>query len=277
MKIDTLILAGSSSKGSGYIGSLWALYEYNLVNMKNIKNIIGCSSGSLLGFMLLLDFNNTMIYKLLKNIDLINLNNFNLNEMFINNGIFNNNNIKVFLKTCLKYKYNINDITFIELYKKTKIKFIIKVYNLSLHKNEYLSYKNNPTMSVITAMQISTCIPIIFKPIKYNNYYYVDGGISNNIPFLKNKKYKNYLLLYVTTIENNLKNTNYIDYENIDYIDYITQLFNINILEYKKDNKRNIRLIINLDIIQFSIKNILNDIILDCYNQTIKHIKKYNL
>ena len=42
-------------------------------------------------------------------------------------------------------------------------------------------------------------------------------------------------------------------------------------------NKRNIRLIINLDIIQFSIKNILNDIILDCYNQTIKHIKKYNL
>ena len=36
MKIDTLILAGSSSKGSGYIGSLWALYEYNLVNMKNI-------------------------------------------------------------------------------------------------------------------------------------------------------------------------------------------------------------------------------------------------
>ena len=132
-------------------------------------------------------------------------------------------------------------------------------------------------MSVITAMQISTCIPIIFKPIKYNNYYYVDGGISNNIPFLKNKKYKNYLLLYVTTIENNLKNTNYIDYENIDYIDYITQLFNINILEYKKDNKRNIRLIINLDIIQFSIKNILNDIILDCYNQTIKHIKKYNL
>ena len=62
-------------------------------------------------------------------------------------------------------------------------------------------------MSVITAMQISTCIPIIFKPIKYNNYYYVDGGISNNIPFLKNKKYKNYLLLYVTTIENNLKNT----------------------------------------------------------------------
>tara|TARA_A100001037_G_scaffold276656_1_gene276099 strand:- start:1515 stop:2345 length:831 start_codon:yes stop_codon:yes gene_type:complete len=276
MKIDTLILAGCSSKGMGYIGSLYAIYEHNLFNMKDIKNIIGCSSGSLFGFMLLLNFNNTMMYKLLQNIDIINLNNFDLNDMFINNGIFNNNDIKIFLKSCLYYKYKLNDISFIDLYNKTKIKFVVKVYNLSLHKNEYLSYKNNPKMSVIDAIQISTCVPIIFKPIKYNNHYYIDGGITNNIPFLKNKKYNNYLLLYITTIQNNLKQNN-IDYENIDYIDYIIKLFNINTLDYKKEDKRNIRLIINLDMTQFSIKHVLNDTILDCYKQTIKHIQKYNL
>tara|TARA_B100000900_G_C20423811_1_gene652051 strand:- start:244 stop:927 length:684 start_codon:yes stop_codon:yes gene_type:complete len=227
--------------------------------------------------MLLLNFNNTMMYKLLQNIDIINLNNFDLNDMFINNGIFNNNDIKLFLKSCLYYKYKLNDISFIDLYKKTNIKFIVKVYNLSLHKSEYLSYKNNPNMSVIDAIQISTCIPIIFKPIKYNNYYYVDGGISNNIPLLKKKIYKNYILLYITSIQNNLKENTHIDYEKIDYIKYITKLFNINTLDYKKENKRNIRLIIDLDITQFSIKHILNDTILDCYQQTIKHIQKYNL
>ena len=99
--------------------------------MKDIKNILGCSVGSIFGFMLLIDFNITMIYKLLQKIDIINFEKFNIDEMFLDNGIFNNNSIKIFLKTCLKYKYNINDITFIELYKKTNINFVVKVYNLS--------------------------------------------------------------------------------------------------------------------------------------------------
>jgi len=277
MKIDTIILSGGSSKGIGYIGAFYAILNNNLFNMKDIKNILGCSVGSIFGFMLLIDFNITMIYKLLQKIDIINFEKFNIDEMFLDNGIFNNNSIKIFLKTCLKYKYNINDITFIELYKKTNINFVVKVYNLSLQKNEHFSHKNHPNLSVIDAIQISSCIPILFKPIKYNNYYYIDGGINNSIPFFKKKKYKNYILIYITSINNNLNNNNLINYENMNYIEYINNIFNITILNYKKKNKRHIRLIIDLELTNFNIKNILDDIIIKCYNQTINHIQQYKL
>ena len=100
MKIDTIILSGGSSKGIGYIGAFYAILNNNLFNMKDIKNILGCSVGSIFGFMLLIDFNITMIYKLLQKIDIINFEKFNIDEMFLDNGIFNNNSIKIFLKTC---------------------------------------------------------------------------------------------------------------------------------------------------------------------------------
>jgi len=276
MKIDTLIFAGASSKAIGYIGSLYAINNCKLINLKNIKNIIGCSSGAIFGFFLLLNFNTTMMYKLLQKIDIIDLKNFNSDELFINNGILNNNNIKKFLKTCIKNKYNLNDISFLELYKKTNINFIVKVYNLSLQKTEYFSYKNQQNMSVLDAIQISTCIPIIFKPIKYNGNYYIDGGIHNNIPFLKNKEYKNYLLIYIAPINKNLNNP-IKNYDNIDFIDYIALIFNIVTTNHKKKNKRHIRLIININMTTFDIKSILDQIVLDSYNQTIKHIKNYKL
>ena len=63
----------------------------------------------------------------------------------------------------------------------------------------------------------------------------------------------------------------------MNYIEYINNIFNINILNYKKKNKRHIRLIIDLELTNFNIKNILDDIIINCYNQTINHIQQYKL
>ena len=154
--IDTLILSGASSKGISYIGILYELNKYNIINKKKIKNIISCSSGSIFGFMYLLDFNTNMMYKIMKNIDIINIKNFKETDMFINNGIINNDNIYNTLKICLKHKYNKLDITFKELFDITKIKFIIKVFNLSLNKEQYFSYVNKPNMSILKTIQMST-------------------------------------------------------------------------------------------------------------------------
>ena len=42
---------------------------------------------------------------------------------------------------------------------------------------------------------MTTCIPFFFKPIKYNNDFYADGGILCMMPFIK--KYKNYLGIHI--------------------------------------------------------------------------------
>jgi len=269
--IDTLILSGASSKGISYIVILYELNKYNIINKKKIKNIISCSSGSIFGFMYLLDFNTNMMYKIMKNIDIINIKNFKETDMFINNGIINNDNIYNTLKICLKHKYNKLDITFKELFDITKIKFIIKVFNLSLNKEQYFSYVNKPNMSILKTIQMSTCIPIIFKPIKYNNNYYIDGGIRNSIPFIKNKIYKNHLIIIISEL--NIKKINYYD---LDIMNYFNNILKISMSNNKKNNKKILNIFINMSIIEFNIKNI-DDILIDSIKQTNNHILKYYL
>ena len=48
---------------------------------------------------------------------------------------------------------------------------------------------------------MTTCIPLIFKPIQYKGDYYVDGGLCGNFPIEFNKKLKskNYLGIHVTS------------------------------------------------------------------------------
>lgn len=37
-------------------------------------------------------------------------------------------------------------------------------------------------MNILIAIRISFSLPILFKPVTYNNIRYIDGGLSNNIP-----------------------------------------------------------------------------------------------
>lgn len=268
--IDTLILPGCSSKGIAYIGILYVLEKNNIIQKKNIKNILACSAGSIFGFMYLINFTIPMMYKIMKNINLINLNLFTENEIFQNNGIINNYNIFHTLKICLKHKYNKNNITFLELYKLTKINFKIKVFNLSKNKEEYFSYKNNPNMSVLTAVRISTCIPFIFSPIKYNDMYYLDGGIRNSIPFIDKKKYKNHFIIQI----NNFIKKN-IDYYNLNIDDYIVNVLNICMNSKVKTTKKCMNIYLDLPIYEVNSFNITK-ITENTIKQTNKYLEKYH-
>jgi predicted acylesterase/phospholipase RssA len=82
----------------------------------------------------------------------------------------------------LKFKFNITDITFIELYNLTKKKLSIIGTNYTKIKEECFNHNNTPDMSVITALRISISIPIIFTPVKYNGDMYIDGCFKNGFP-----------------------------------------------------------------------------------------------
>lgn len=272
--IDTLIFPGASSKGICYIGALFTLEKNNIINRNNIKNILACSSGSIFALMFILNYSYPILYKIIKKIDLIDLNNFNEDEMFLDNGIINNERLSNIIKLLIKYKYNKTDITFKELYEKTKIKFIIKVYNLSLLKEEYIDYTNSENYSIIKTIQMSTCIPIIFKPIKYKNQFYIDGGIRNHIPFINKKEYYNYLIIIINTkIENNL------DYNKIDIDKYFNIIFNLLTMNKTIHDKKIINIVINnkINFLSFDVQNLINNLITESINQTEEHIKKYYL
>lgn len=272
--IDTLIFPGASSKGICYIGVLFSLEKNNIINRNNIKNILACSSGSIFALMFILNYSYSLLYKIIKKIDLIDFDNFNENEMFLDNGIINNNRLTNIIKLLIKYKYNKTDITFKELYEKTKIKFIIKVYNLSLLEEQYIDYTNSSDFSVVKTIQMSTCIPLIFKPIKYNNQFYIDGGIRNHIPFINKKEYYNYIIIIIKSkMENNL------DYNKIDIDKYLGIILNLSTTNKIIYDKKfiNININENIHLLNFNIEKIINNLIDESIAQTEEHIKKYNL
>jgi len=234
--IDTLLLSGCGSKGNCFIGVLNALIDKKIIELDKIVKYICCSSGSLIGFNLccgidlktVQKISNRLNYKELYDLD-------DLNDLFVNQGLFNNKKVGNIIRGIIKYKYDREDITLKEFYDLTKVEFICKVYNLSKKINEYISYKNYPELSVITLIRMTTCIPIFFKPIIYNDEYYIDGGITGNMPFIKD--IENYIGIYVC---NTCDNKNIGD---LSFIEYVTKV----VCSKELDNNVNNKNIIKID------------------------------
>ena len=72
----------------------------------------------------------------------------------------------------------------------------MKVFNATLKQVQYISYENHPDISFLTLVEMAIAIPFFFKPIKYKDELYVDGGLRGHFP-IEACKSKNYLGLFV--------------------------------------------------------------------------------
>jgi len=274
MKVDTLLLSGCSTKGNAMIGSLMTLVNNKILNLEKIKTYICCSGGAIIGLLLSCGYSLPFIYRLSFSIDYKTLLNIDdLNILFDKCGLFDNKVLLELVEKILYKKFNEKSITLKQLYDKTDKLFIFKVFNITEKKTEYMSYKTHPNLSVSKSIQMTTCIPILFKPIKYNNCYYLDGGLTGNMVY--SEEYKNYIGIYITT---RCKS----DIENINIVGYIQLLSNSIFEKYDYDVKNNKR-IVNLDIFKDSCFNFdidhdkKNEFIQKSIEYTLNHIKKYEL
>ena len=187
----TLCLSGGGSSGISIIGSLKFLEENKVFNNFSIKKYVGTSVGSIIAFLLNLNYNLDFILEFINtfNINII-FENLNIDNLFEDYGLLKGDKLINILKSILYKKYKINNVSFKELYKITKKKICIIGSNVSKNREEYFSYETTPDLSVIKAIRISSSIPIIFTPVIMNNDYYCDGGLTNNFPInYCNKKY----------------------------------------------------------------------------------------
>lgn len=191
--IDTLCISGGGIKGICVLGCIKNLIKNNIISLNNIKNYYCCSIGSILSFLFIVGLSTKNICYIWKKLNLEKYKlKFDFDKFVKNKGINNATNIMIILQTVLYKKTNKYDITFIELYKLYDIKLNIVVTNITLLKEELLSYDTTPNMSVMIAIRMSISLPIIFSPVLYKNNYYIDGGVINNFP-IKYITTKNYI------------------------------------------------------------------------------------
>ena len=274
MKVDTLLFSGCSTKGHAMIGSLMTLVNNKIFDLEKINTYICCSGGAIIGLLMSCGYSLSFIYRLSFSIDYKKLLNIDdLNILFDKCGLFDNNVLIDLVEKILYKKFKKINITLKQLYNKTGKLFMIKVFNLTEKKYEYISYKTHPDLSVSKSIQMTTCIPILFKPVLYNKNYYLDGGLTGNMVY--SRDHKNYIGIYITT------RCEY-DIENINIIDYIQFLSNSIFEKYDFDVKNNSR-IVDLDIFNDSCFNFdIDDVkkkifIKKSIDYTLNHIKKYKL
>ena len=211
---SNLVLSGGALRGIGLLGAIKYLEELDY--MKYIKNYIGTSAGAIICFFIILGYKSNEI----KDIIINEINTFvdldfeNIPNFLDDYGIDDCNKNKEILIKYLKLKTDLEDITFIDFTKKYGLNLIITGSNLTTHKLDYFNVDNTPDMSIIHSLLITSCVPLIYKPIKYNDCIYIDGGIYNNFAIDYFKKNKNETLGINVNSYFSRKNNNFLDYFN---------------------------------------------------------------
>ena len=179
-KKNILVLAGGGMKGLGILGSIKYLEEIDMI--KNIEIFAGTSIGLIISILLIIGYKSTDIYKFAKLLDISKSLLFDINYLFTDYSINKSDNYEIIISEILKNKNIDPNMTLLELYKLTKKKVIGTTVCLSTRNVEYISYENYPDLNILTLIKMSSAVPILFPPVKYNDNLYVDGGLIDNFP-----------------------------------------------------------------------------------------------
>jgi len=178
---EQLCISGGGIKGFQILGSLCYIEEH--FDISKIKVLIGTSVGAIIIYLISIGYKPLEIltlsakYKGWNNIgrvpDFLKFTN--------EGGAFSYSSIREFIE-----KLTIEKIgkfpTMSSLEKEFGKKLIVTTYNVTKKKIEYLSAENNPDLPCIVALQMTSNIPFIFPPFKYNRNLYIDGGVLSNLP-----------------------------------------------------------------------------------------------
>tara|TARA_Y100001970_G_scaffold293404_1_gene439985 strand:+ start:2085 stop:2939 length:855 start_codon:yes stop_codon:yes gene_type:complete len=278
---SNLALSGGALRSVSLLGAIKYLEEINI--LKDFKNYIGTSAGGIILFFLLIGYTSNEIYNILKDeISYLTKIDFdNLSNIYTDLGIDDSKKNENILRKYLYAKVNLDSITFIEFAKKFGYNLIITGTNLDTQNTDYFSVNTFPNMDVVQALLITSCIPIIYKPITFNDNLYIDGGIYSNFPIEYFKKHSNDTLGICINPESMKNNDTIINYLTNILFSMMNKLSYDNI--HKNKNEYNICLISFksscIDDISFSFEDMeikTNDKIFEEYmDYGYKEFKKY--
>jgi NTE family protein len=178
---NKLCLSGGSVKGMMYTGML-QYFEENEIILEFLNEIVGTSIGALASLLIVLDYTSSELQDLFFNMNLDDLKDVSLEYLETGYGFDNGEKINNLIKFVISNKHIDPNITFIQLYNKTKITLACSAYNISKKIGVFFDHINNPDMPVYLAIRSSMNLPLVFCAVNYNNDYYVDGGLVCNLP-----------------------------------------------------------------------------------------------
>lgn len=226
-----LVCSGSAIRSFCLLGILRYIYFNKMEN--HIKNAAGTSMGSFfcLAFALKIpvDELEAMIIKLIHIPEIVSVSSDQFLNLFTNLGF---NDSKLYLsgiREYLKKKYDIDDISFIELSKLTGVNVYVSATKINNGSNFIFNVNDTPNVSVLDAVAASMCIPMVSQPVKIDEYYYIDGCLTNNLPYeIFNNINQDDILNVAVYIKEDYQVTNIIQPdEELNFLSYYKQICSI--------------------------------------------------
>ena len=189
---NTLVLSGGSVRGIAILGALQYTYDNSL--LKNVTTYIGTSVGAMICYLLCIGYTPIeIIVYLCRHQMLERMQNFNIVSLLQGRGASSFNYLGEHLE-----KMTISKIGYLptmsDLHERMGVNLICATHNLTEARTEYIQHETHPRLPCITALHMSSNLPLIFERYKYGASLYVDGGISDNFPIQIADKAENKVL-----------------------------------------------------------------------------------
>jgi NTE family protein len=181
--IKNLVISGGGFNGYQFFGIIKYLEEKNVI--ENITKFVGVSMGAFICFLIIIGYKYSEIELFLIEFNFTKIFDLKLEKILSEEnikGLSNGSNFDKLIKKFLSYKNYDENITLLELFNKTNKSITIGVSNLSLDTVEYFNHENHPDIPAYKILRMSSCIPIFFEPVEYNNSFYLDGVLKDAFP-----------------------------------------------------------------------------------------------
>jgi predicted acylesterase/phospholipase RssA len=201
MNFEGVVLSGGGTKGILTLGALHYYYEKGTYNHAHVQTYSATSVGTSISVLLLCGYTPIEIFiEVYKTHNLFQIpNNISIFDISKNMGVLPIESFSCKIKNMIESKLGFIP-TLEELKGLTNKTLIATVSNVTKMRTEYYSHENNPTISSLLATELSCCLPVVFRRMKYGEDYMTDGGLTDNFPIKQIDDGKKKILAIATII-----------------------------------------------------------------------------
>lgn len=217
----TLVASGGGIKGFQHLGALHCLFRR--VPREQFRRYVGSSIGAIVLFLISLGYTPIELLASFYHTDFATLDlEFNFMRLINSFGMNTQESIAAHIETLMREKGVDARYTMREHFERTNIEFVVTVTNLSTFKGEVVTPASHPDLPVLTALRMTSALPLFFEPVRYNDHLYIDGGIFNNYPI---ELYPDSFGLLIVDIDRDTPHTP----QNL--VSYLYRLFNYTVFQ----------------------------------------------
>ena len=180
MNYNTLILSGGSICTLKTLGAIQCLMDNNAID--DVNTISGSSAGAMIAYLICIGYTPTEIILYLCTHNIFDhVKSLDIVSMINGSGAISFAGFHEHLEMMTINKIG-RLVTFKDVYEKFGKRLVMTTYNYSKKCMEVLDHEHTPDMPCLVGIHMSCCLPFIFNMYKYNNSFYLDGGICDDMP-----------------------------------------------------------------------------------------------